>query len=385
LYASAGPAYLRGQNHSFRSKAPGDIQSFEELLELFFKHFEWLVAKSLDGQLSTFDTLVSICPTPLLSTLMDDCLEKGLDLYGGGARYNVYGPCFIALSSTIDSLYTIDKMVFDPKSAVTSLPELVDCLLCDWGHKLVEPMVSSLIGSTRRQGKAERWKRFREIALAYPRYGHGHEDVDELGGRIIERIADLTVQVFRQPAAPTAEKMIGYAEKYGSPEQPFGGFQIQPGVGTFENFIAFGGGSGASADGRRLGEAIASDLSPSPGPMDRPAAPARASFSRALAGYTGRGTEKIWDGAPTDFNIAEDFPFEDLVRVLEEFAAGQGSNHLTVTCASPETLADAPAPPERYDLLRVRMGGWSEFFTSMFPQSQQQHLRRPVAVPDAQE
>jgi Dyp-type peroxidase family len=380
LYASAGPAYLRGMNHSFRSKAPGDVESFDELLDLYYKHFYWLVARALDGQLSSFDALVSICPTPLLSTLIDDCLAKGLDLYGGGARYNIFAPCFIAASSTINSLYCIEKMVFDRTSAMTSLPELVDCLICDWGHKLVEPIVSSLIGPTRTEGKAERWKRFREIALAYPRYGQGDAEIDEFGNRFLERIAHLTVKVFREPAASTAEKMIAYAEKYGTPEQPFG-FQVHPGVGTFENFIAFGEGSGASADGRRLGEAIASDLSAAPAPMDRPPAPARPSFSKALAGYSGAGTDKIWDGAPTDFNIAEDFPFDDLVDVLQQFADGQGSNILTVTCASPETLADAPARPERYDLLRVRMGGWSEFFTSMFPQSQQQHLRRPVAVP----
>jgi len=381
LYASAGPVFLRGQNHSFRSQPPGEIKSFEELLELYFQHFYCLVAKALDGQLSSFDALVAVCPSPLLSTLIDDCLAKGLDLYGGGARYNIYAPCFIAASSTITSLYCIQKMVFDPESAVTSLPELVDCLTCDWGHKLVEPIVSSLIGPTRTEGKADRWKRFREVALSYPRYGLGEDkEVDALGNRVLERIADLTVKVFREPVESTAEKMIAYAEKYGTKEQPFG-FQVHPGVGTFENFVAFGGGSGASADGRRLGEAIASDLSPAPAPMDRPPAPARPTFSRALAGYTGAGAAKIWDGAPTDFNIAEDFPLDDLVRVLEQFAGGQGSNVLTITCASPETLGAAPARPERYDLLRVRMGGWSEFFTSMFPESQQQHLRRPVAVP----
>ena len=124
--------------------------------------------------------------------------------------------------------------------------------------------------------------------------------------------------------------------------------------------------------------AWASVLSPSPSPMERDPSTARHSFSKALAGYAGSGTDKIWDGAPTDFNIDEDFPFEELVRVLRQFADGRGSNILTVTCASPETLAAAPNRPERYDLLRVRMGGWSEFFTSMFPQSQQQHLRRPL-------
>jgi hypothetical protein len=116
-------------------------------------------------------------------------------------------------------------------------------------------------------------------------------------------------------------------------------------------------------------------------PWTRAPNPQTAAFSRALASYTGTGTAKIWDGGPTDFNIAEDFPVEDLVRVLRAFADGQGSNILTVTCASAKTFADAPGRLEKYDLLRVRMGGWSEFFTSMFPMSQQQHLRRLISTP----
>ena len=401
LYASAGPTFLHGQNLSFRSKAPGEIATFQELVDLYLKHFYLLCAKALDGQLSTFDTLVSICPSPLLSTIIDDCLEKGLDLYGGGARYNVYGPCFIGLSSTINSLYNINKMVYQEDTAVTSLPELVECLMCDWGNKMDEPFVSSLIGPVRTAAKAERFKRLREIALSYEKYGRGQiapdrrkpydpddlgtYEVDQLGNYIVEKIADLTVKVFRDPFASTAEKMLAFAEKYGTPEQPFGGFQIQPGIGTFENFIAFGGGKGASADGRRLNESIASDLSSSPSAMDKEPDHQKASFSRALASYTGAGTDKIWDGAPTDFNITEEFPEQDLVRVLREFADGQGSNILTITCASPDTMGDAVGRPEKYDILRVRMGGWSEFFTSMFPESQQQHLRRPISTPEPAE
>lgn len=395
LYSSAGPVFLMGQNHSFRSKPPTEINSFEELVDLYLEHFYKLCAKALNGQLSSFDTLASICPSPLLSTLIDDCLEKGLDLYGGGARYNVYGPCFIALSSTINSLYNIRHMVFDEKTAVTSLPELVECLMCDWGGNMVEPFSSSLIGNSRVEARVERFQRLRETALSFEKYGEGAArpaylntydpdnlmtySVDQLGNYLTQKITELTVKVFRDPFKETAEKMIHFAQKYGTEELPFGGFQIQPGAGTFENFVAFGGGSGASADGRRRGEAIASDLSPSPNPMDKAAQHKVINLASALEGYTGEGAAAFWSGAPTDFNIPEDFPLEELEKILRAFADGHGSNILTITCANPEVLADAPAHPERYDLLRVRMGGWSEFFTSMFPMSQEQHLRRPIS------
>jgi hypothetical protein len=49
-----------------------------------------------------------------------------------------------------------------------------------------------------------------------------------------------------------------------------------------------------------------------------------------------------------------------------------------ITCADPATLEEAQRLPERYDLVRNRMGGWSEFFVAMFPHLQEQHKRRPI-------
>ncbi len=51
---------------------------------------------------------------------------------------------------------------------------------------------------------------------------------------------------------------------------------------------------------------------------------------------------------------------------------------MTITCAERGDLrAEARRDPEKYDLLRARMGGWTEFFVTMFPAHQSQHERRP--------
>jgi pyruvate-formate lyase len=54
---------------------------------------------------------------------------------------------------------------------------------------------------------------------------------------------------------------------------------------------------------------------------------------------------------------------------------------MTITCADPETYEQATKDPEKYDLLRARMGGWTEFFVTMFPAHQAQHQRRPFELP----
>nr|QKW93937.1 4-hydroxyphenylacetate decarboxylase large subunit [Vitiosangium cumulatum] len=381
-WATAGPMYFRGQRVSFTSPPPKEIRSFEQLLELFFEHLRWMYAKQADGLLGVFGTMNAVCPSPLLSVFIDDCLDKGLDFYEGGARYNMVAPCFTGSSTVINSLYAIQKMVFDPDTAVTSLPELVEALICDWGHRMDEPFISTLAGPARIEAKAERYKKLREVAMALPRYGRGHQELDRLGNELLRRVAETAVRVFTEPAEPTAQKMVELARRLGTPDKPFGGFQLQPGVGTFENYLEFGAMFGASADGRRLGETLASDLSPSPSFTDQPVKHQEASFLQALSGYTGPGADSFTSGAPTDFNIREEFPVSSLQRVLTAFAEGRGSNILTVTCANPETFAEASRSPEKYDVLRVRMGGWSEFFVAMFPGHQDQHQRRPLSTSD---
>lgn len=379
-YSSAGQSYLFGQTVSLNSKPADQIKSFDELLRIYFEHFELLNRKAFNGQLMGYGANTKFCPSPILNVLMDDCLAKGQDFYSGGTKYSIYGPCYIALSSTINSLYAIKTMVFDDKNAVTTLSELLECLCCDWGHKMTEPFISNLAGESRIAGRSDRFKRLREIALSLPRYGRGHEGIDTFGNKIVEGIARISVQTFTNPLPQMYSRLKDLAQAYGSEEFPFG-IQIQPGVGTFENHVEMGAWNGASADGRRLGTTVAGDLSAAPSPADLPIEPQYAGFEEALAGFQGKGAELMTDGAPTDFNIDEEFPVDKIVRIMQQFAAGQSSNILTITVANADTFEKAVVSPEQYNLLRVRTGGWSNFFTSVFPLVQDQHRRRPVSTP----
>lgn len=379
-YSSAGQSYLFGQMVSLNTKPADQIKSFEELLDLYFQHFELLNRKAFNGQLMGYGANTKFCPSPILNVLMDDCLAKGQDFYSGGTKYSIYGPCYISLSSAINSLYAIQTMVFDDRNAVTTLPELLECLCCDWGYKMTEPFISNLAGDSRIAGRSDRFKRLREIALALPRYGRGHKEIDAFGNKIIEGIAKISVDTFTEPWPQMYDTLKNMATRFGSEEFPFG-LQIQPGVGTFENHVEMGAWNGASADGRRLGTTVASDLSAAPSPADLPIEHQFAGFEESLAGFDGRGAELMSDGAPTDYNINENFPVEKLIHIMQQFARGKSSNILTITVANPDTFSEAVGSPEQYNLLRVRTGGWSNFFTSVFPIIQDQHRRRPVSTP----
>ena len=63
------------------------------------------------------------------------------------------------------------------------------------------------------------------------------------------------------------------------------------------------------------------------------------------------------------------------------FAEGRGSSIMTISCANPETYEQARLDPEKYDLVRARIGGWTEFFVIMFSAHQAHYQRRPFETP----
>jgi pyruvate-formate lyase len=104
-------------------------------------------------------------------------------------------------------------------------------------------------------------------------------------------------------------------------------------------------------------------------------------MASGLASYSHTCLNRLGDGAPADYNIPENFSRAKLVDTLQRFARGAGPSVCTFTAADPETFAAALRAPQEYDLVRVRMGGWTEFFVTLFPTHQDQHRRRPLYVP----
>jgi len=181
------------------------------------------------------------------------------------------------------------------------------------------------------------------------------------------------------------DRLVG---EYSTPTVPFR-MHIAPGTGTFEQYAFSGSFNGASADGRRSMAPVGSDLSPAPVPSDLPATVNTGSgirhsrvcsLSDSLRSYANPVMKHFGDGAPIDYNIPEDYPAEDLTKLIRRFARGEGGSICTFTVCNPETFERAQIEPEKYNLVRVRMGGWTEFFITLFPNHQEQHKRRPLYV-----
>ncbi|KAI1881549.1 hypothetical protein JX265_000375 [Neoarthrinium moseri] len=375
-YGAAGPEQLSGLKQTFRSPEASTLSTFKELKDVFLEQLEWLTVQCYNLMLNNYGNLANICPSPLLSTLIDGCIEKGLDHTNGGARFHIIAPLFVGVSNTIDSLYSIWKLVYDSRTASTTLEELLLCLINDWGYNMIEPYQNQLLGPVEAAERGEHYRELRDQVLQLPKWGSGSDDIDlkDIGDWVMKHIVRLGRDVLCDPHPALAAQLDVIKQKHG----PDFEFTVTPGIGTFEGYVGDGVDCGASADGRRNGTPIASDLSPAPGAQDLPPNPAFRNIYQAMKSWKSEDIEiGLSDAAPVDMNIPEDFPLEELEAFIQAFAAGTvGGNLITLTCADPGTYAAASEDPEKYNLLRVRMGGWTEFYSTLFPEHQKQHQRR---------
>jgi len=375
----AGPVNLRGLKSSWNSPPPEEIKSFDEFMTIFYTHWKWAISSFYNALMNNYGSVAAYCPSPLFSAFLSDTLQTGHDLTDGGARYHIVAPMLCGMSDTLDSLYAVKQLVFDPATARCSLPQLLRCLQCDWGNDMKQPFYTTLEGSSKRDQDAEFFRQLREYALAVPKFGiNADAPLLELAKAVIGNCIAIVHDGLEKPLPGIKAGYERLKQKYGTDTRPFA-FTITPGVGTFEDNVGLGMGFGASANGRRNGQPIASDFTAMPCPPDLPL---DRRPSNAFASLHHWNTEAIGHGfanaAPSDLNIGEDFPLDRLTALISDFSHGRlGSNMITITCADPTTYAQAMQFPERYDLVRVRMGGWSEFFVAMFDFHQEYIRRRP--------
>jgi pyruvate-formate lyase len=373
-FGGAGPINLRGMNNSWRTPPAEQIPDFETFWGVLLRHVRLSLHRIVRAVLVQYGEKAGVCPSPLLSALIHPCLEDGYDLTNGGARYHMFSPLMTGLSTGADALYVIEHLVYG--TGQVRMEELVSCLRTNWGR--LPPAVGAPVA-------ADRVAEIRELCRRQPKFGQGSAEVDRLAARLVKDFHAAVGEVRNHPVHRPAWEAV--RARYGE------GFDIvfAPGVGTFEQYVFGGSLTGATADGRGAGEPIASDMSPAPLYADVEPAAGKGRHARAVAlgdalkTYADPTWDLLADGAPADLNIPEDFPRDKLVEALRRFARGKGGNVLTLTVADPATLAAAADPkanPEDYNLVRVRMGGWTEFFITLFPSHQQQHRRRPLHLPD---
>ncbi|UCC68161.1 MAG: hypothetical protein JSV79_13810 [Armatimonadota bacterium] len=302
--------------------------SFEEVWQAFLVQLAAMVERVVKAVVERINDRSTIAPVPLLSALVDGCIEKRRDMTAGGSRFRTFGMLGESAAHAIDSLVAIREVVFEEREA--TMGELCDALDVNFeGHELL-----------------------RARLLAVPKYGNDDPQADEVGREVMGAFADL---VGRRAAEHEAV------------------VKFPCGVGTFSWYIGIGEGLGASPDGRRAGEPVSSNFSPALG-RDMEGIPA------AILSYGKMYHERLPGGAPLDLRLGRQLVNGEegtrrMAALIRSFVETGGSI-MTLTVADAEELRAAQREPENYKSLRVRMGGWCAYFTMLSREQQEHHIRR---------
>lgn len=308
------------------TQAPESMDSFEDFQGALETQLSWLIeqAATLNNNLGVAHQLVH--PTPLLSALMEGCLEKGKDVVEGGALYNSSGVAVIGLAEVVDSLTAIQGFVFDQKKA--SFAELMGAIKSNWEapHEKLRLMVlnsGEKFGTD--SGKAK---------------------------RNADYVIDLLHRTFQG-------------------HQNYRGGRYTVGYWTMTYHAGFALLTGALPSGRVKGETLPSGITPVSG-----AAP---ELTPCLNFVAHLDHTQIANGHALNLKYTSrpqgQLPLTKFAQSVEAFMR-MGGLQVQFNIIDRDTLKDAQANPANYPDLLVRVSGYTAYFRDLTPTMQGEIITR---------
>ena len=269
-----------------------------------------------------------LLPSPFLSLVIQDCIERGLDVTAGGAHYNFSGVQGVQIANVADSLAAVEQAVFQEKWL--SGAELLDALRTNYDG--AEVLRQRLIHRV-------------------PKFGNDDARVDRYAGKWGDRYAELVEQ-----------------------HATIRGGVYQPGFYTVSAHVPMGAHVGATPDGRHAGTPLADGgLSPTAGRDRRGATAVLQSVSKLDLKLASNGTLLNMKFLPSFF--AGDQALDKFVLLLRGFCRLH-IPHVQFNVVSAATLRAAQTNPEEYRSLVVRVAGYSAYFTELDKDLQNEIISR---------
>ncbi len=315
-----------GRLVGLRTGGAGRFGSYSEVFEAWARQLRHFVDVKIAGSLLIERMYAEEMPVPFLSILVDDCIARGRDYNDGGARYNTSYIQGVGIGTLADSLAAVKHHVFVGKK--TNMKDLVEALDSDFAGR--EPLRLALVHKC-------------------PKYGNDDAAADDLMREAFEAF---------------------YRAVEGRPNARGGEYHINMLPTTCH--IYFGRVTGATPDGRRAGRPLSEGISPVQG-ADR-LGPTAIFRSAARMDHLKTGgtllnqkfSPKILEGEESLRKLA------GLVRAYFRM----GGHHVQFNVVSAETLRSAQADPEGHRGLLVRVAGYSDYFTDVGRELQDEIISR---------
>lgn len=295
------------------------IASMEKLPECgTFEEFMELVREKIMAQADELIAGVKnvyMEPAPLMSLMMKDCISTGRDVSKGN-KYNNYGFHGTGLSTAVDSLAAIRKYVFEERKFTAR--ELIEMLAVDFkGYETVQNM----------------------LRYEAPKMGNDDDRVDGIAVTLLDWFAD---------------SLEGKKNDRGG--------IFRAGTGSAMYYIWHAKDEVTTPDGRKKGESLACNYSPSlftrlDGPVS------------IIKSFAKPHLVRVANGGPLTIELHDTlFRNDDSIRKVAMFVKSfmdMGGHQMQINAVNRDKMVDAKKHPENYRNLIVRVWGWSGYFVEL--------------------
>lgn len=314
-----GKRYISGWQEQIGVKTPpaSEMKTFEDVKKALEDQLAHAVNVMVDLSNMKDDVIAKHFPTPLLSATIEGCVESGMDVTRGGARYNHSTVSAQGLATTANSLAAIEWAVFDKK--LVTMEELIKHLRNNFAG--AEDLRQQLLNKA-------------------PKYGTSNAKADA--------IALWVMTLLNREARKHKRPMDGGTYR---PLMISAGTQVMGGRIL-----------GATPDGRKASEAVSNGISPANGTETQGMTAALRSVARASEPNFSGGTALNMTVNPSTIRTQEGLEkFASMVEGYFEL----GGRQVQFNPVNRQILLEAQKKREAYPDLMVRVSGYSYRFIDL--------------------
>jgi formate C-acetyltransferase len=313
-----------------------DFNSFDDLMAAWKHQVKFFAKATVEIDSAADLALEELVPDILCSAFVDDCIARGKTIKEGGSVYDFISGLQVGIANLGNSLAAIRKLVFE------------------------EGVISKevLMQNLRNNYEGQEGERIRQILLNYaPKYGNDNDYVD-----------NLLVEAYNY----FIEELNNYhTTRYGRGPT---GCRYYAGTSSISANVPSGSVVPATPDGRKAFTPVAEGCSPTSGTDTLGPTAVFRSVSKLP-------TSKILGGVLLNQKLSpsaltNETQKQKLISIIRTFFATLKGWHVQYNIVSRETLLAAKENPENYRDLVVRVAGYSAFFTTLSPDTQDDIIAR---------